>query len=317
MSLKKEDDSLELRDGPSNICVMKFGGTSVGNARAIEGVVQILKRYQSELPVVAVISAMSGITNRLVAICEAMQRGDTNLTLRELRAIFDTHMTATTEVRLSPLARMEVQGQLRERFQDLRRDSLHGDLRLAEERDRILSYGERLSARIVAQRLSDLGIDSRAIDANRLIETDDSFGEARPNFRTTVGRSREVLAPLLKDRTLPVVTGFIGSTPDGRITTLGRGGSDYTASILGRVLGAREVWIWTDVDGIYDADPRKDPNAQVIPEMSFDLADQMAKAGAKVLYTKTIEPLRGTKTILWVKNTFKPNFPGTKILEIE
>lgn len=294
--------------------VMKFGGTSVGNARAIEGTVSILRRYYSlGWPLVAVLSAMSGITNGLVSICDGIQRSDRKSVQNNLDAILDTHTTAVSELRFSVEQRAVLRRELRELFVLLHESTQAGGM-TPERKDCILSFGERMNSRIVAAACRKEGIKSLAVDATEIIETDDSFGEAKPVFERSYMKTRRLLNPLLGDGCLPVVTGFIGKTADGRVATLGRGGSDYTASYLGRILHACEVWIWTDVNGIYTADPNKDPSAEIISEMSFRRADEMAKNGAKVLYTKTVEPLLGTDTILRVKNTFNPDFAGTKIV---
>jgi aspartate kinase len=180
--------------------------------------------------------------------------------------------------------------------------------------DTITSLGERLNARIVSSALRQSGIESHAIDATELIVTDATFQSAIPLMETTREKIEFRLAPLLGENSVPVVTGFIGATQDGIITTLGRGGSDYTASILGDCLDADEVWTWTDVDGVMTADPREVPDARVIPELSFSEISELAYFGAKVLHPKTLRPLIERDIPLWVKNTFNPTYPGTRII---
>ncbi|MFC1997988.1 aspartate kinase, partial [Chloroflexota bacterium] len=168
-------------------------------------------------------------------------------------------------------------------------------------------------ARVVAAALRTQLLDSQAVDATELIITDDSFQNAMPMVAETRQKLLEHLCPLLDDGVIPVVTGFIGATSEGITTTLGRGGSDYTAAILGDCLDADEVWTWTDVDGVMTADPRVVSDARVIPEVSFNEISELAYFGAKVLHPKTIRPILERDIPLWVKNTFNPSHPGTRI----
>lgn len=297
------------------LCVMKFGGTSVGNARAIEQATNIVERdYKNGKQIIVVASAMSGVTNHLVSICNFVQNSEHESILRELRTIFDLHMTAITELKFSPESRANVQEELRDLFMQLRDDVGSVDNLTSEKKDHILSFGERLNVRILAARLREKGVNAIPLDATKVVVTNNNFGEAKPLFDETRTNTMTIINPLLQERIIPIITGFIGRTSAGQTTTLGRGGSDYTASILGWALEAEEVVIWTDVNGVYDSDPNKNPDATIIPEMSYESADKMAKNGAKVLYTKTVEPLFGTKTVIYVKNTFNPDFPGTKIV---
>jgi aspartate kinase len=180
--------------------------------------------------------------------------------------------------------------------------------------DTITSLGERMNARVVAAALREDGLNVQAIDATELIVTDTTFQNAIPMKDATRIKIRARLDPLLQEKVVPVVTGFIGATETGITTTLGRGGSDYTASILGDCLDASEVWTWTDVDGVMTADPRVVPEARVITELSFNEVSELAYFGAKVLHPKTLRPIIERDIPLWVKNTFNPSFPGTRIV---
>lgn len=171
-----------------------------------------------------------------------------------------------------------------------------------------------MNARVVAARLEAVGVTARPIDATELIVTDRRFQQATPLMEATRDRVINNLLPLLEEGAVPVVTGFMGATEDGIITTLGRGGSDYSASILGAALGADEVWTWTDVDGVLTADPRIVPEARIIPELSYTEVAELAYFGAKVLHPKTIRPVVEQGIPLWVKNTFNPTCPGTRIV---
>jgi aspartokinase/homoserine dehydrogenase 1 len=179
--------------------------------------------------------------------------------------------------------------------------------------DSISSLGERLSAPLVAGALIEQGVRSEAIEATELVVTDSYHGAAEPLMDPTHQRSEARLRPLLQQGIVPVVTGFIGATTDGVLTTLGRGGSDYSATILGGALGADEVIIWTDVNGVLSADPRLVPEARTIPEISYREAAELAYFGAKVLHPKTLRAVMQAGIPVWIRNTFEPDNAGTKI----
>jgi bifunctional aspartokinase / homoserine dehydrogenase 1 len=179
--------------------------------------------------------------------------------------------------------------------------------------DGISSVGERLSARLVATALRELGVASVAVDATELIVIDARHGQAQPLMSQTRERATARLLPLLEQDMSPIVTGFIGATQEGRLTTLGRGGSDYSATILGAVLDASEVIIWTDVDGVLSADPRLVEDARTLNEISYNEAAELAYFGAKVLHPKTLRPVTEAGVPVWIRNSFVPENPGTKI----
>jgi aspartate kinase len=180
--------------------------------------------------------------------------------------------------------------------------------------DEAIAIGERLSALIIAACLNSQGTKAEAVNAAELIVTDAVFGSASPLMEQTAAKARPRLAPLIRRGVLPVVTGFNGATADGRPTTLGRGGSDFSASILSAALGARELWIWTDVDGIMTADPRLVPDAAVLDQVTYREAAELAYNGAKVLHPRTLAPLVESQIPVWSKNSFSPEKPGTKIV---
>ncbi|MEK7786200.1 MAG: aspartate kinase, partial [Chloroflexota bacterium] len=180
--------------------------------------------------------------------------------------------------------------------------------------DAISSLGERMSIHLVAARLRETGLQSEAIEASELILTDDVFGSANPQMEETKAKCEARLRPLMQRGGVPVITGFIGATRNGAITTLGRGGSDYSAGILGAALDADEVWNWTDVNRVMTADPRVAADAQTLPELSFREISELAYYGAKVLHPKTIRPVVERGIDLWIKNTFNPSHPGTLIV---
>ncbi|MEZ4519970.1 MAG: aspartate kinase, partial [Chloroflexota bacterium] len=181
--------------------------------------------------------------------------------------------------------------------------------------DTISGMGEQMSVRILAAYLRQIGHAAEAVDATRLIVTDDHFQQATPIPALTREMTTAALGPMLKKGTIPIVTGFIASTIGGLTTTLGRGGSDFSAAILGQALGAEEVWIWTDVDGVMSADPRLVPDAKSLPELTYREVSELAYYGAKVLHPKTMRPCVENGIPLRIKNTFNPDHPGTVIVE--
>src|SRR2546422_1384942 len=179
--------------------------------------------------------------------------------------------------------------------------------------DTLASLGELMSAALMAGILRAQGSPAEAVDATELIVTDDNFGNATPLFAETNAKTRQRHAALRHRGAIPVVTGFRGATQDGTCTTLGRGGSVYSATIIGAALDADEVWIWSDVDGVMTADPRLVPGARIIPEISYREAIELSFFGAKVLHPKTIQPVMKKKIPVWIKNSFNPSCVGTKI----
>ncbi len=296
---------------------MKFGGTSMGNHDAIAQVARIICDHAAQgHRILTVVSAMSGVTDMLLKAAKTSSDGDelTHFTIvEELRKRH--HETAEQLVHSEKIKTAL--------FDDL--DSLleglnalcHSIAVLREVTPRgmdlIGSFGERLSARLLAAHLSDLGHNSMAIDASDLIVTDENFQDAVPFMDETRQRVQEYLVPCLEQGMLPVVTGFIGATRKGIITTLGRGGSDYSGAILGAAIDTDDLWIYTDVDGIMTADPRVAPTARVIPVLSYGEVGELAYFGAKVLHPKTVQPMIDRGSPVRVRNTFNPSHPGTLI----
>jgi len=295
---------------------MKFGGTSVGDAACIARVAQIVRDASLERPVVAVVSAMSGVTNRLIEAANCSAAGDGDQAGAIFAALRQQHKTALASLIRDDAKRARVAACLEKIFDDGER-LCKGTAMLREltprTLDAISSLGERLSAPMVAGALGELGARSESVEATELIVTDSSHGGADPLMDRTRERSEARLRPLLEQGVIPVVTGFIGATKDGILTTLGRGGSDYSATILGAALGAGEVIIWTDVDGVLTADPRLVPDARTIPEISYREASELAYFGAKVLHPKTLHAVARAGIPVWIRNSFAPERTGTKI----
>src|SRR5579871_304250 len=273
--------------------VMKFGGTSVGDATCMGKVVEIILSASREFDLAVVVSAMSGVTNKLVEAASQAEAGNVervNEILRQLRARHDTALKTLIQ---SPVEQKRISVRMDALFEEAER-LCKGTIFLREltprVRDAISSLGERLSVPLIAAALQQAGVASEAIEATELVVTDSSHGAADPWLDLTRERCETRLLPLVRNGIVPIVTGFIGSTSEGVLTTLGRGGSDYSATILGAALAADDVEIWTDVDGILTADPRLVPTACTISEVSYREAAELAYFGAKVLHPKTLRP---------------------------
>jgi len=299
-------------------CTMKFGGTSVGSADAIKQAVAIVLDHADQWEqLVVVVSAMSGVTDALIRGAETAAAGDEH-TYRAIVADLRIQHYRAVDGLLSPDGeRAQLLASVDE-YLDEFATFCHSVYVLGEvtprAMDAITSLGERINARIMAALLRQQGASSEAIDATELIITDAKFQNAVPLMDATRERVSRRLVPLLKEGVIPVVSGFIGATKDGIPTTLGRGGSDYSAAILGACLDADEVWTWTDVDGVMTADPRIVPDATVIPTLSYSEVSELAYFGAKVLHPRTIRPVIERDIPLWVKNTFNPSCAGTRIV---
>lgn len=295
---------------------MKFGGTSVGDAACIGRAAQIVREASRESSLVVVVSAMSGVTNRLIEAATRSEANESEQVSRIFRALRDQHEAALSAVVHSNDARAKLTKSMREIFAEGER-LCEGTALLREltprTLDSISSLGERLCAPLLTSALAESCARSEAIDARELVVTDSYHGNAEPNMRLTRERSQSRLNPILESGIVPVVTGFIGANEQGVLTTLGRGGSDYSATILGAALDADEVIIWTDVDGVLTADPRLVPEARTIPEISYREAAELAYFGAKVLHPKTLRAVMSAGIPVWIRNSFAPKRIGTKI----
>lgn len=292
--------------------VMKFGGSSVATPERIRTVVGILRQARGAGEVAVVVSALGGVTDELIAAAKTAAAGDSAY-VEGLDRLVSRHLAAVREL-ADPSEAAAVERQVEAKLGDLR-DLLHGTYLVREASlrtlDSVMSYGERLSSMIVAAALRRAGTPAEALDARRLIVTDGEFGAARVDVAATNAR---VAGHFVPGQRIQVVTGFIAATPDGETTTLGRGGSDYTASLLGAALGAECVELWTDVDGVMSADPRIVPSAEPIAELSYDELMELSHFGAKVVHPPSVHPTRAAGVPLWIKNTLSPAFRGTRVL---
>jgi len=296
--------------------VMKFGGTSMGDAQCIRRAADIVAAAARQGSVVAVVSAMGGVTNRLIKAAQVSEQGDEQAAAAVTGELRSQHATAISDLVADTSKRALLTAETETILQEVA-NLCRGTALLRELTPRTLdavsSAGERLSARLLAASLCELGLPAVAVDATELIETSNDHGQAEPVMAGTRKRAGDRLLPLLTGGCVPIVTGFIGSTADGVLTTLGRGGSDYSATILGAALDAAEIIIWTDVDGVLSADPRLVPEARLLQEISYSEAAELAYFGAKVLHPKTLRPVAEAGIPVWIRNSFAPERLGTKI----
>ena len=294
--------------------VMKFGGTSVESAAAIERVAGIVKARESRRPIV-VVSAMGKTTNKLLAIAAAAIAGKRDEYIRQLHDMRDYHSREARQV--VPLAdRAELDRTLDEHFQELT-ELVKGLAVLGEltprSVDAISSYGERLSSFIVTLAFRHFGMEAAHVDSRHVIVTDKRHTQAAPLFPETYARLAAMVKPLA-EKNVVVMGGFIGSTEDGVTTTLGRGGSDFTASIVGAGIAAEEIQIWTDVDGMLTADPTILPGGHRVKTITFAEAAELAYFGAKVLHPATVVPAVEKDIPVLILNSRRPDVPGTRIV---
>lgn len=300
---------------PHNTLVMKFGGTSVGTVAAMKSTVRIICNTQKEHPnLIVVTSAISGVTNLLIKSAKDAAQGNLVTAEKTARELTTRHHEMLDALVTDPnewlQLKMEI-NQLITYFTNLcQAIKVLGELS-PRALDAVSSLGERLSVRILAAAVSAADHPAKAIEASSLIITDDHFQSAAPIMELTRKSTQKKLNPLINDGIIPIVTGFLGATEDGAITTLGRGGSDYSAAILGVAINASDVWIWTDVTGVMSADPRIIPEARTIPILSFREVSEMAFYGAKVLHPKSVQPCVDNGITLRVCNTFHPEETGT------
>jgi aspartokinase/homoserine dehydrogenase 1 len=304
--------------------VHKFGGTSVGDARRFASVADIVIQHHNKAndaaagDTVVVVSAMSGVTNQLIAGARAAAEGK-DAVYREIKAgLLSRHLEAVETLLGQSPERLEVGGLIEDRLHELER--LYRSIAVLGELtvrgcDAVTSFGEQLSVSILAAVLRERGVRAQAISATELIVTDDHFGEATPLMDQTRQRLQQRVRPLIERGVIPVITGYIAATEEGVTTTLGRGGGDYTAAIVGAGLDADEVWIWSDVDGILTADPNIVPQARTLTELSYTEAANLAYFGADVLHPKTIRPVTESGIPLRIVNSFNRTHSGTLIVE--
>jgi len=294
--------------------VMKFGGTSVADARAFESVAQIIAAHIGLRPVV-IVSAMSGMTDALVTSADYAEKGRVSTAVASLDEVFRRHRIVAKEI-LGNEHSADAIARIDKMAADIARILQRIHQEPAERkslRDELLSSGEMLSSDLLARTLPKQGVMAQHVDPRQCILTSDEHGCAAPSLAETFLKTEAVLAPFLETGVIPVLGGFVGATAKGATTTLGRGGSDYSAALVGAALGASEIQIWTDVTGVLTADPRVVPAAQTVQRLSYGEAAELAYFGAKVLHPKTIQPAIEGAIPVRICNSRAPEEPGTLV----
>lgn len=283
---------------------MKFGGSSVGSAEKIKDVANIIKSRHSKKPVV-VVSAVKGITDKLIETADAAVEGKNVPGL--IKQVIEKHHKIMDELKIDKGLIEENLNEFKQVIEDIEESSEASN----QVMDLVQSFGERMSSKLVAAHLNSIGVKAQAFDAWDIgMITNGDFGKAEP-----LDDSHKKIASAIKGfDVVPIITGFIGKTEDGTVTTLGRGGSDYTAAIIGAAVDSEEIQIWTDVNGVMTSDPRVVKEAKTIPSISFAEASELAYFGAKVLHPKTILPAMKKDIPVRVLNTYEPDYKGTVIV---
>lgn len=294
--------------------VMKFGGTSLSTAKGILSACKLIKKYSLNDQIVLVVSAMNGVTDELYRVVDEVKNKKLDEVLNRFTKIKEKHVQTLHEIDRSPqAAKVECDLiNLISRLENFVKNVVVKEMTTARS-DFIVSFGEKLSCLLLADALESVHISSHPIDASFIIVTTHRFGNAVPLYKTSQEHIKKILYPLIQNRIIPVVTGFIGSTTDGCTTTLGRGGSDLSAAYLANLLNANKVILWKDVNGIYTNDPHLDTKATLLDKISYSKARNMAKNGAKIIYYKAIDPVKKKHIPIYVKSFINPELPGTVV----
>jgi aspartokinase/homoserine dehydrogenase 1 len=299
----------------SGIAVLKFGGSSLAGAERLLRAGGIVQRAAAKQTVAVVVSAMRGITDQLYSLARHLRNGARGLAITEAECIINLHRGVAQDLNLHAEDAAQLAAEIdqlgRELLNEVNRE--HYDGAGHETMDRIVSFGERLSCRLMAAALRKLGANALPVEASEFLVTSAEFQSARPQLEITVARAGEIFPALFAEGVLPIVTGFLGATQDGRITTLGRNSSDFSAAIVAHALGASELIIWTDVDGMYTANPRQSASARLLSELSYTSAQALAASGAKVLHHDVIPLAAKTQMRVAIRNTLNPQAQGTLI----
>jgi aspartokinase/homoserine dehydrogenase 1 len=305
------DTAAETRRG---VVAFKFGGTSLLGAKRMLHAAGLVQEAARTSRVVVVVSAMKGVTDQLLSLAELVDSGNFREAKRKADGLLRLHADVLSELQMDELDHQRVWHDLRLLGRDLLHEVSVPSLASSEAlHDALASFGERFSARLFAAALDESGVPAVPVTASEFVLTCDTFRDAKPDMEETRERGRDVLRPLLESGLVPVVTGFVGATRDGRVTTLGRNSSDYSGAIIAHVVDADELVIWTDVDGVYTANPNESSEARLLHQLSYEEAHALAAAGAKVLHAEVLPLAAETEMVVWVRNTFRPEFRGTRI----
>jgi aspartate kinase len=298
-----------------NVIAFKFGGSSLLGAERLLHAARLVQDAARTRRVTVVVSAMKGVTDRLLVVGQWLGQGRNAQARNEAEAIAELHRATLQDLQLDAEEHKRVEQEMEFLSADLVHETpLCGRVEVnGILLDLLASFGERYAARLLAAALRKIGVSAAPVSSSDFVLTCDNFRDAQPHLEHTRRRGREVLLPLLEAGIVPVVTGFIGATQDGRITTLGRNSSDFSGALIAHVVAAEELVIWTDVDGIYTANPHESTEARLLHELSYDEARALAASGAKVLHPRVLPLAAQTEMTVWVRNTFKPHARGTRI----
>jgi len=295
--------------------ILKFGGTSMGSQESLQNVCNIIsKNNKQKVFQIIVCSAMSGVTNKLLEIGELALNGDLNSAKKIVKEIKSQHFKTAESFQVAKTFKYDIETVLEELHNLINGINLIKELS-PRVKAQLLAFGEKLSTRLLTEILKTQNIVAIQKDSNFIRTTGDDFWEDNINWETTKKEAKKIIPPLLKNGQIPIITGFFGKNPEGEIALLGRGGSDFSASILAVSLHSKTVEIWTDVDGFMSADPRIINSAKVLDEIGFKEASELCFFGAKVLHPRTIRPVMDIEGDVWIKNTFNINHQGTKIVK--
>jgi bifunctional aspartokinase / homoserine dehydrogenase 1 len=305
----RERPAVDVQTNPLPTVAFKFGGSSLLGADRMLKAASLVRDAAQTARVIVVVSAMKGITDRLLEIAHSANAR------AEAEGIVSTHHKVLKALSLPA----EIHNRVHSELCFLGRDLIHEAVKTSdapassELLDRLASFGERFCSWLFAASLEKIGVAAVPVSSSDFIVTCGNFRDAQPHLAQCQKKGREVLQPLLAGGIVPVVTGFIGATPDGRITTLGRNSSDFSGAITAHIVDAQELVIWTDVDGIYTDNPNECDEAKMLHDLSYDEAHALAAGGAKVLHPRVVPLAAETKMTVWVRNTFKPHLRGTRI----
>lgn len=305
--------SLPVNPSKEEVVAYKFGGSSLLGAERLLHAAQLVQQESSTRPVTVVVSAMKGVTDRLLRVGQLLTEGRKLQAREEADTLVELHRHTLDDLNVHPLEHERVKRELKLLADDLLHEVTEKKEMSGACLDRLASFGERYASRLFAAALGKTGVTAVPVTSSEFILTCDNFRDAKPQLEDTRRRGREILLPLLEARIVPVVTGFIGATKDGQITTLGRNSSDFSAALIANVVDAAELVIWTDVDGVYTVDPNESEEAMLLHELSYEEARALASSGAKVLHPHVLPLAAQTKITVWVRNTFKPQARGTRI----
>ncbi len=300
-----------------HIKIMKFGGASLANGERILRVAKIVKKMNKKASLVIVVSAMSNVTDALISVFSKYKEGDISSAFDEMKYLYEIHSNALLYFKLGKKENDLANLVLRNLFGNLSLYlTLHREYSIANY-DYVVSFGERFSACLVSFALIEKNANAVAIDGSSVIIANHKFNNAKALLEDTRKAAVKKLLPLLKRDFIPVVTGFFAANKKGSVVTLGRGGSDYSATVLANALDAKEVILWKEVNGVFSCDPKNNSQAIFYPKLSYEKASELAKNGAKILHPEAMKPVSSKKIVVWVKNTFNPKFAGTKIYSME